>query len=65
MDNVKQEENHLIEQYQQQTTYQENKNNKVNTEIQEQNKLNNDITNHKTKVNSYNNMVKNQNNGKK
>ena len=37
LDKVKQEENRLIAQYnQQQTTYQENKNNEVNAKIQEE-----------------------------
>ena len=32
--------------------------------FKKQNKLNNDITNHKTKVNIYNDIVKDHNNGK-
>ena len=55
----------LVDKYnKQQITYQENIQNDVNSKIQqEQDNINKDIANHKEKVDSFNNMVKDQNNG--
>jgi len=66
LNNANKELTDLVEQYnKQQVTYQENKNNELNAKIQEeQNKINNEITNNKNKFDIYNNMVMDQNNGK-
>jgi len=66
LNNANKEQTDLVEQYnKQQVTYQENKNNELDAEIQEeQNKINNEIKNNNNKLDIYNNMVKDQNNGK-